>query len=183
MNMLEALAGKQGRAATDQLAAQFGLDPAQAQSALEALMPAVAAGIQRNISTEAGLSGLLSALKGGNHGSYVDNPRKLVEPGTTADGNAILGHILGSKEASRQVASRAASQTGIDPDILKKMLPLAAAMAMGGLAKKTRGGGSAAAAAGIAAILGSMTGQGQGGSAMGGVAGMLGGILGRRKDS
>ena len=43
----------------------------------------------------------------------------------------ILGHPLGSKDVSRQVASRAAAQTGLSADVLKRMLPLAATLMMG----------------------------------------------------
>jgi hypothetical protein len=48
-----------------------------------------------------------------------------------ADGNGILGHILGSKDVSRQVAAQASARTGIGADVLKKMLPLVATLAMG----------------------------------------------------
>ena len=48
----------------------------------------------------------------------------------------MLGHILGSKDASRQLASEAAARTGLDVGILKKMLPAIAAMLMGGLSKQ-----------------------------------------------
>ena len=52
------------------------------------------------------------------------------------DGNAILGHILGSRDVSRAVATNASSATGIGPDVLKKMLPVVATLAMGALAKQ-----------------------------------------------
>ena len=55
---------------------------------------------------------------------------------TVNDGNAILGHILGSRDVSRAVATNAASATGIGPDVLKRMLPVVATLAMGALAKQ-----------------------------------------------
>ena len=58
---------------------------------------------------------------------------------TVADGNGILGHILGSKDASRAVAAQAAAQTGIGADVLKKLLPIAATLVMGSLAKQQPG--------------------------------------------
>ena len=61
-----------------------------------------------------------------------------------ADGNAILGHIFGSKDVSRNVAGAAASQTGINADTLKKMLPMVATVAMGALSKQAKGGGGSA---------------------------------------
>ena len=55
---------------------------------------------------------------------------------TVSDGNAILGHILGSPDVSRAVANNASSATGIGPDVLKRMLPVIATLAMGALAKQ-----------------------------------------------
>jgi hypothetical protein len=83
-----------------------------------------------------GLDGLLSALGGGQHQRYVDEASALGGAGTIDDGNGILGHVFGSKDVSRQVASRAASQTGIGADVLKAMLPVVAAMMMGSMSKQ-----------------------------------------------
>jgi hypothetical protein len=121
MNMLDAILGAQGGGATEQLGRQFGLNDNQVSSALSALVPALAAGFQQNVSTPQGLDGLLSALGGGQHQRYVDDPTTLEHSDTTADGNGILGHLFGSKDVSRQVADRAAAQTGIGSGDLKAM--------------------------------------------------------------
>jgi hypothetical protein len=76
---------------------------------------------------------LLGALLGGRHQQYVESAETLDRPSTMADGNAILGHLLGSKDVSRQVASRASGQTGLGTDLLKRRLPEVAAMAVGAL--------------------------------------------------
>lgn len=185
MNILETVTGARDGAAVDQIAAQFGLRPEQASAAIGALMPALAGGLQRNMSSEAGLSGLIAAISGGRHEEYLDNPNKLRDPATTADGNAILGHVLGSKEASRQVASGAAQKTGIDPGILKQMLPIVAAMVMGGLSKQSKTAGlptndPRAAGSGIGAMLGPLLDRNRDGSMVDDVTGMIGGFL-RRK--
>ena len=125
MSLLEQLLGANNGAAIDQVSRQFGLDPAQAKSAMDALLPTVAAGFQRSASagTGTGLEGLLGAQ----------------------DGNSILGQIFGSKDVSREVAARASAQTGIGPDILKAMLPMLATMVMGALAKGAFSSGAAQA--------------------------------------
>ena len=82
-----------------------------------------------------GLGATLAALEG-DLVSRMHLREVLADPATRDDGNAILGHVFGSKEVSRQVAARASAKTGIDSSILKQMLPLVAAMAMGGLSKK-----------------------------------------------
>lgn len=178
MNILETIVGAQGGDAINKLAAQFGLKPEQAQSAVGALVPALAAGMKRNAATESGLSGLANALGSGRHEAYLDDPNTLVRPETTSEGNAILGHVFGSKEVSREVAARASQQTGIDTGILKKMLPLVAALAMGGLSRQSKTAG--ATGTGLASMLGPMLDRDGDGSIMDDMTGMLGGMLGRR---
>jgi len=167
MNILDAIIGAQDGAAVQQLGTQFGLSQDQTTTALSALVPALASGMQRNIQNEGGLAGVVAALSQGNHGRYLDNPTTLDQADATAEGNGILGHILGSKDVSREVATRAAGQTGLSADLLKRMLPLAATLMMGALAKRSS-----------SAIPGSGGLGGQGG----GIAGMLGSLLDRNRD-
>src|SRR6185295_12279742 len=137
MNILDAIVHARDGAAVQQLGTQVGLAPDQATAALSALMPALAGGFQRNIQSQGGLESLMAALSTGNHGQYIDNPTSLAGPSAVTDGNGILGHLLGSKDASREVASRAAAQTGLSADVLKRMLPLAATLMMGAFSKQS----------------------------------------------
>ena len=111
---------------------------------------------------------------------YVENPATLADPATTADGNGILGHIFGSKDVSRQVAQRAAAQTGVDASILKQMLPVIAAMAMGAMAKQTRSAAPGAAGGGLASMLGPMLDQNRDGSVADDLLGLAGKLFGGR---
>jgi hypothetical protein len=136
MNLLDAILDAQGGGAVKQLAKNFGMGEDQAISAISHLLPALSSGLKRNVSSESGLQGLLSALSGGNHRRYLEDPSVLEREETRQDGNGILGHIFGSKDVSRRVAQNAADKTGLGVSILKKMLPLVAAMAMGSLSKR-----------------------------------------------
>ena len=160
------------------MGSQFGLGEDQTGAALSALVPALAAGVQRNIQNQDGLASLISALMSGSHGQYLDNPSRLGHQSAVADGNGILGHLLGSKEVSRDVASRAAAQTGLSPDVLKRMLPLAATLVMGAFAKQTSASGIGAASSGpgsgIAAMLTPLLDQNRDGSIMDDVTSMIG---------
>jgi hypothetical protein len=142
MNLMETLMNAQGGGAVRQLASQFGLEERQAAAALDQLLPALTGGLQRNLSQEGGLESLLGALAGGRHQQYLENPDLLRQESTVADGNGILGHLLGSKDVSRQVANRAAEQTGIGAAVLKQMLPVVATMVMGALSKQAASQGS-----------------------------------------
>lgn len=179
MNILEAILSAQGGAPVRQMGARVGVDESQAQSALEALLPMLAGAVNRNATQPGGLEGLLGALSDGHHQRYLDDPSTLTEEATVQDGNAILGHLFGDKEVSREVASRAAAQTGIGADILKRMLPIVAAMLMGGLSKGALGGGSRGAGSGG---LGGMFGGGQAGGQGGGLLEMLTPMLDRNRD-
>ena len=55
---------------------------------------------------------------------------------TRSDGNKILGHLLGSKDVSRNVAAHAAESAGIDASTIKKALPMLASLVMGAMSKK-----------------------------------------------
>jgi hypothetical protein len=89
--------------------------------------------LRRNTSQAGGMDALVGALSRGNRAGYLDNPEMLAREATTEEGNSILGHIFGSKDVSRAVAGRAAEQTGIGADVLKKMLPVVATLVLRGL--------------------------------------------------
>lgn len=191
MNLLEALMAAHGGGAVKQLGQQFGLGDDQAGAALSALVPALAAGLAKNATRAGGLEGLTAALTGGRHAGYLDDPGSLARPETVADGNGILGHILGSKDQSRNVAAQAAASSGVGPDVLKKMLPVVAAMVMGAMAKKAASGRAAApglpgglgadpGGGGLLDMLTPMLDRDRDGSVVDDVAGMLGKFLGGR---
>lgn len=137
MDLLSMVLNAGGGNGIRQLAQKFGLDENQAGSAVSSLLPALGQGLARNATSPTGLQSLLGALATGTHQRYIDNPETVAAEETIQDGNSILGHILGSKDVSRQVASNASSQTGIGTDTLKKMLPVVAAMVMGALSKQS----------------------------------------------
>jgi hypothetical protein len=123
-----------------QIARQLGIPESMAQSAASALLPALTKGLAKNASKPGGLEDLLGALTGGKHAAYVDNPETVTQPAAIEDGNAILGHVFGSKDVSRNVAGQASQKTGIDANILKQMLPMLAGTTLGSLEKQVNTG-------------------------------------------
>lgn len=158
----------------DAIASQLGIPREQAQQGAQALLPAILGGLGDKAggldAPDAGsLESQLQSLGGGGLADNVVGP----EPTDIDKGNQLLGGIFGSKDVSREVAGQAAQQTGLDPALLKKMLPILAMLAAGYLAK--RGGQQG----GLGGVLGSVLGGLGGGAAMGGgLGGGLGGILG-----
>lgn len=139
MDLLNMLLKAGNGGAVQRLAGNFGLNENQASSAISNLLPFLGQGLARNASKPGGADSIMKALSSGNHSQYLDNLDSLGDENTVRDGNGILGHILGSKDVSRQVAGFASTKTGIGQDVLKKMLPVVAAMAMGALSKKSTG--------------------------------------------
>ena len=140
MDLLNLLLNSADSGAVQSAAKQFGLDKFGTESLLANLVPALSSGIKRNTASSDGLEALTKALSSGNHQRYLDDPEALRQRSAVSDGNAILGHLFGSKDVSREVAANAARSTGINASIIKKFLPLAAAAAMGAMSKQTSGG-------------------------------------------
>ncbi|MBK8006982.1 MAG: DUF937 domain-containing protein [Gemmatimonadetes bacterium] len=154
---------------TQAMAKELGVSEAQVASGAAALGPALLGGFQKQVQAGGveGLGALLGQLGGGG---LLDN---LLSPAPTdvGQGNAVLGQIFGSKEVSRAVAQHAAAQSGLDPSLLRKMLPMLAMALAGFMAKQQQGAGGGG---GLAGALGSALGGGGGG----GLGGLIGGMLG-----
>jgi hypothetical protein len=143
------------------IARELGISEAQAASGAAALTPAILGGFkkqaQANPAGLEGLGGLLSQLGGG---SLLDDV-VASKPTDVSRGNDVLGQIFGSKDVSRTVAQNAASQTGLDASVLKKMLPMLAMLVAGYMAKQRSAGAAAGAApsgGGLGSILGGLLG-------------------------
>ncbi|WP_127599345.1 DUF937 domain-containing protein [Nitratireductor alexandrii] len=137
--LYDMIANAQNGRAMDLLARQFNLSQQQTQLALEALLPAFSQGLKRNAADPYGVGAFLSALSSGRHAPYFDDAANAFSAQGVAEGNGILGHLFGSKELSRAVAAQAAQATGLGQDVLRQMLPVIAAMVMGGLFKQSTG--------------------------------------------
>ena len=158
------------------IAQQLGVNEQVAQTGAEALLPAILGGFKKTAQAQPsgieGLGGLLGQLGGGGLFDSVVAP----EPTAVEKGNDILGQIFGSKDVSRTVAGSASEQTGIDPSLLKRMLPILAMLVAGYMAKQSGGGEGG----GLGGLIGGMLGGGgqSGGGLGGGLGGMLGNVLG-----
>lgn len=171
----------------DALATQLGIPREEAQRGAQALLPAIVGGMgDRAGGADAKdaqrLEGELTNLGGAGLADNVMGP----EPTEISKGNQILGNIFGSKDVSRRVADHASQQSGLDPSLLKKMLPILAMLAAGYMSK--RAGGQQGGLGGIlGSVLGGLAGGGRAGGAIGGGAGagglgdILGSVLGGRR--
>ena len=163
------------------IANQLGIPPQVAEAGAGALLPAIVGGMSKQANAagggEGGLGSLVNIL--GSLGGAGLAANVLDDEPTNIDkGNDVLGTIFGSKDVSRTVADHASGQTGIDPAILKKMLPILAMLVAGYLSHQGSGGQQQDSQGGILGkVLGSVLGGQQGGT--GGIFGsVLGSVLG-----
>ena len=151
---------------TQSMARELGVSEQEAHSGLSALLPAVMGGFKKHAQSPGTMDGLGEMLGRHGGGGLLDNVLS-PQPTDIGHGNNLLGQIFGSKDVSRSVAQSAAERSGLNPSLLKRMLPMVAMMAAGYMAKQ-RGGGAALA--------------GLGGSPLGGAHGGLGSLLGMERD-
>ncbi len=138
------------------MARELGVSEADVAKGAEALVPAILGGVKKQVQSQGvgseGLGGLLSQLGGG----LLENVLS-PQPTDVGQGNNVLGQIFGSKEVSRAVADNAAAQSGLDPALLKKMLPMLAMLVTGYMARQ--GGGAAGGPGdGAGGLVGALTG-------------------------
>jgi hypothetical protein len=152
------------------MARELGVSETQAKSGAEALLPAILGGFKKQAQAQpqglAGLGGLLGQLGGGSLLDDVLSP----QPTNVNRGNDVLGQIFGSKDVSRTVAQNASAKTGLDPALLKKMLPILSMLVAGYMAKQA-GGASAGGGGGLGGMLGGLLGGGKSSNAGSSMAG------------
>ena len=153
------------------MAKELGISEADVARGASALAPAILGGFKKQAQTQPagieGLGGLIGQLGGGSLLEDVLSPN----PTNVSRGNDVLGQIFGSKDVRRTVAQNAASQSGLSPALLQKMLPMLAMLVAGYMAKQSRataspqtGGGLGNMGGGLGNVLAGMVGGGgQGG--------------------
>lgn len=134
-NLFEIIQSAQGGTAFDNIARQFGLSNREVERAVEALLPAFTVGLQRTSQDPSGLMGMFGLMGGGRYRAPFEDAAQAFSPTGRSEGNDVLAQIFGSPDVSRQVAAQAAAVSGVSQEVIKKMLPILAAMLMGGLAK------------------------------------------------
>ena len=184
MNLNDIIQAAQGGQGVNNLASQFGLSPDQAQSAVQAMIPAFSTGLQNAVQDPSSLGGLLSHLASGAHlGSYADPNQATAATGA---GGAALGQIFGSQEIVAQLAQRASQMSGVDTQTIEQMMPVVASMLVGGLTHSLNSqglGGVIGELAGAATAPGGLAStfeqSGSSGGLLGGlVTSVLGGLFG-----
>ncbi|MCB2097379.1 MAG: DUF937 domain-containing protein [Parvularculaceae bacterium] len=135
MSMIETL----GKAAFSQMTRNASAKTGMNESAVAALMPIATAmllnGLKKNVARPEGAEALSKALAR-HDGGLLDNLGRAADDDVMADGQAILGHILGGKQA--QAEETLAKASGVGSDQIAKILAMAAPAVLAGLGKAQR---------------------------------------------
>ncbi|MCP5327257.1 MAG: DUF937 domain-containing protein [Sinobacteraceae bacterium] len=167
------------------MARQLGVSDTQAASGAAALLPMILGGFKKQAQAQPAGIGDLGSLLNGLGGAGLLDEVLGAQPANVSRGNNVLGQIFGSPDVSRAVAQNAAGRTGLDPALLKKMLPILAMLVAGYMARQQSGaarsnlsgaGAAAGGAGALAGALGGLLGGGAAASAGSSGAGGIGGL-------
>ncbi|MFC7430922.1 MULTISPECIES: DUF937 domain-containing protein [unclassified Agrococcus] len=120
------------------IARQAGVDEADAQRALEAVLPALVGGMQANARDDAGAASLERALSR-HHGALG---ARLDGDVDADDGDRIVRNVFGG-QTDQVVAALGGAGGGGLGDVVRRILPIVAPMVLAWLAERVLGGGGA----------------------------------------
>lgn len=147
MSLMEQLAGAVTGQMSQQTAQRTGINQGVAEKLMPMAMAALMGGLNKNASQPGGAEALANALER-HDGGLLDNLGQLGQDDVMADGQKILGHILGGKQAQTEMAL--AKSAGIDQGQVGQLLAMAAPMMLASLGRAKREQGlDASALAGL----------------------------------
>ncbi|MET0258889.1 MAG: DUF937 domain-containing protein [Methylobacterium sp.] len=106
---------------------QFGLTPEQSRSAMNALLPALATGLQRSAASDPMGFGRMLGIAGAHpYFGTAPQPQAPAQPD-------FLSQIFGSSVVNQAVLQQASTTSGIGQQVLRQMLPVMAGMVVTGI--------------------------------------------------
>ena len=136
--ILDLLNSDLGKTIISGVSGSTGTDQNKTSSVLTMALPVLMKAMERNASTPEGAQGLMGALSSKHDGSILDNLSGLfgggVDANVKADGDKILGHVLGAKQQG--VEQVIGQKAGLDAGTVGNILKVAAPLLMGVLGKQ-----------------------------------------------
>lgn len=137
--LLDGIGAALGGDLQEQLGQQIGADSDKTSQAIQAALPMLLSGLNRNAAKPDGAASLLSALQRDHDGSVLDDIGGLLGGtvgGRAADGAGILQHVLGDRQESAEHAI--AKETGLNAGQAAQMLAALAPVVMSALGRMQR---------------------------------------------
>ncbi len=147
MSLMDQLTQVVVQQVSQQASQKTGLNEGLAEKMMPMAMAALMAGLKKNASQPQGAQALSNALDR-HDGSLLNDVSQLGNDDVLADGQKILGHILGGKQASTERAL--AKTAGVDQSQIGNLLAMAAPAVLASLGRAKREQGlDASALAGL----------------------------------
>lgn len=156
MNLSDLLNSHLGSQLIDGISGQTGATQQETSSVVNAAAPVIMGMLKKNASTTEGASGILNALNK-HDGSILDNLSGFFGSSNAADGDGILGHILGDKRSS--VENALSAKTGVPSSKVSSIIASLAPILMGYLGKQKNKSGNVTDSSGLGGLLGGLIGS------------------------
>ncbi|MFC7051806.1 DUF937 domain-containing protein [Hansschlegelia quercus] len=145
-DVFEMMRRAQGGQAFDNLARAYGLSPEQMRAAAAAVSPAFAQAFQRRSEGEEAAERLSQMFGAETYARAFDMQSAAFDAAAQGPGDAALSALFGSPDVSRAVAAQASAASGVQAEIIRKVLPVLAGVLIGGFLKASKAPGAAPAA-------------------------------------
>lgn len=138
-SLMEDLLGNLDAGTLDQLGKQAGINSSDISGAVQAALPAILGGLNKNTNQGGGAAALSKALEKDHDGSILDNLGGLMDnPELLGQGQKILGHIFGQKQ--NNVSRGLGQASNVSSGSMSQLLAMLAPVVMGMLGKQQRQG-------------------------------------------
>ena len=138
MGIEEALRSDEGQQLVRRVASAFDVDGRKAGVAIETLVDALSARIERSMLSRGGVADVATLLTRPAKAPMLSESTDLRSPAVADGGNQILDVLIGNKHLSRGIAARAASASGLDSATVEDMLPVVATWMVGQLQRQAQ---------------------------------------------
>ncbi|HEY8064460.1 MAG TPA: DUF937 domain-containing protein [Methylosinus sp.] len=132
-NIVDIIQSAQGGQIIENLSDRFGLASWQTRSAVEALLPALAAALRKAAEEPGALRPVFDAANDSAHRAAFENAEDAHSQASVEGGDAIVAHLFGSASAAGEVSQLAARESGLRADVLQRLLPILVSVVAGGL--------------------------------------------------
>jgi hypothetical protein len=131
-SIVDMLSSQLGAGGIEAISRQLGIDPQTAQQAVAGAIPILTGALARNAASPDGAAALDQALQQ-HDGSILDQALTHLSQGNTADGDGILGHILGGHRSTAE--NGLAQATGLNAGTAGQLLMMLAPLVMGAVGR------------------------------------------------
>ncbi len=130
--LLDGIMNQLGSEGISRISKSLGTDESTTGAAIAAALPAILGGMANNSQSQDGAESLSNALD--DHDVSVFGQLGDLLGSGGGDGAKILGHVLGQRQP--YVEKKVASSSGVNLDLIIKLLPILAPLVMGYLSKE-----------------------------------------------